>query len=905
MAVVSADEFIDGLTRSGLMSAEEVHAFQVSLPPTAGAASVKMLAAELVRRGRLTKYQAGRIATGRSLGLVLGKYVIQDKIGEGGMGEVFVAEHRRMKRPVVVKVLPESHVHSEDSIRRFQREVEAAAQLQHPNIVTAFDADEERGIHFLVMEYVDGVALGDLVSEKGALAVDLAVYCMLQASHGLDYAHSKGIIHRDIKPNNLLLDKDGVVKILDMGLARFDDGSVTAEHEEELTKQNQIIGTVEYMSPEQVDNSSLVDPRSDIYSLGCTFFRLLTGRPPYQGDTPVKTLLAHRTEPVPSARAMRPEVSSDVEKILQRMLAKLPANRYQTMIELSADLKVCLEALEGETPLTAPASAPVIKSTEPDTKAFEPPGTVKMNRRSESKTTSARRSEATAVTPKQSEPAVGIDLGTTYSAVAYLDDARRPLVISNAEGDKTTPSVVLLDDGDVIVGKEAGKAMATDMDSIAECAKRDLGHRFFRKAIDGEQLPPEVIEAWILNKLRADAQNVIGPFTKAVITVPAYFDEVRRKATQQAGMIAGIDVLDIINEPTAAALTFGFQHGRLSLDDDDADAKRVLVYDLGGGTFDVTIMEIGAGEFVTLATDGDVQLGGRDWDQRLVDYVAEQFIRAHGFDPREDPNTLGRLLRECEDAKRTLSARSKSSVACDYHGRAERFEITRQRFEEITLDLLERTSFTTRQTLRSTGLEWDDIDHVLMVGGSTRMPGVAAMLQQLSGKPPEATLSPDEAIAQGAAIHAGFVLDRLDGRRPRVRVRNVNSHSLGIAGTDPKTKRKQTAVLIPRNTPLPAKAKRVFKTLKDGQRTIVAGIVEGESRDPAECMEIGKCTVRNLPEDLPAGTPVEIRFQYQENGLLRIRVNVGGVKDKVTYEITRAHNLTESELEQWQQRVTK
>ena len=184
------------------------------------------------------------------------------------------------------------------------------------------------------------------------------------------------------------------------------------------------------------------------------------------------------------------------------------------------------------------------------------------------------------------------------------------------------------------------------------------------------------------------------------------------------------------------------------------------------------------------------------------------------------------------------------------------------------------------------------------------MAAVGAMLERLAGKPAESTLSPDEAVAQGAAIHAGFILDRLDGRQPRVRVRNVNSHSLGIAGTDPKTKRKATAVLIPRNTPIPAKAKRVFKTMKDGQRSVVAGIVEGESRDPAECMEIGKCTVRNLPNDLPAGTPVEVRFQYQENGLLRIGVNVAGVQDKVTYEITRQNNLSSEEQNEWRVRVT-
>ncbi|MBP88420.1 MAG: hypothetical protein CMJ64_17185 [Planctomycetaceae bacterium] len=905
MAVVSADEFIEGLTRSGLMTAEEVHVFQVTLLPTTDPPSVKLLAAELVRRGRLTKYQAGRIASGRAAGLVLGKYVIQEKIGEGGMGEVFVAEHRRMKRPVVVKVLPQSHTHSENSIRRFQREVEAAAQLHHPNIVTAFDAGEEHGIHFLVMEYIDGQALGELVTAQGALAIDLAVSCVLQAAHGLDYAHSKAIIHRDIKPNNLLLDKAGVLKILDMGLARFDDGRGTVSiGDGELTQQNQIIGTVEYMSPEQVDNSSLADPRSDVYSLGCTFFRLLTEKPPYQGETLVKTILAHRTEAVPSARACRPDVPEDVDRVVRRMLAKLPDERYQTMAELIVELEPLLESSGGVQHSVPSAALTPSRSKEPDTKTLDLPATTKITRPSDTEKAAASNDNATMDRPTRSAPAVGIDLGTTYSAVAYLDDAGRPLVLSNTEGDKTTPSVVLLDDGNVIVGKEAAKAMATDMDSIAECAKRELGLKLFQKTIGGEQYPPEVIQAWILNKLRLDAQNTLGPFAKAVITVPAYFDEVRRKATQQAGYIAGIEVLDIINEPTAAALAFGFQEDRLSLDEADTDVKRVLVYDLGGGTFDVTIMEIGAGEFVTLATDGDVQLGGRDWDQRLVDYIAEQFIRKHGLDPREEPNTLGRLLRECEDAKRTLSARNKSSVACDYQGRAERFEVTREKFEEITLDLLERTAFTTRLTLQSTGLEWEDIDHVLLVGGSTRMPAVAGMLERTSGKPAETSLSPDEAVAQGAAIHAGFVLDRLDGRLPRVRVRNVNSHSLGIAGTDPKTKRKQAAVLIPRNTPLPAKAKRVFRTLKDGQRSIVASIVEGESRDPAECMPIGKCTVRNLPKDLPAGTPVEVRFQYEENGLLRIGVHVSGVRDKVTHEITRENNLSKEQLAEWRQRVT-
>ncbi|MDA1053138.1 MAG: Hsp70 family protein [Planctomycetota bacterium] len=898
--MVSIDEFLAGLTHSGLMTDEEVHAFQVSLPQSKSPPSVKGLATELVRRGRLTKYQAGRIATGRAAGLVLGKYVIQDKIGEGGMGEVFVAEHRRMKRPVVVKVLPESATKSADSILCFEREVEAAAQLSHPNIVTAFDADEEHGVHFLVMEYVDGEPLGELTARQGPLAIDLALSCALQAALGLEYAHATGIIHRDIKPNNLLIDKTGAVKILDMGLARFDDdrGQV-ANSDDGPTKQNQIIGTVEYMSPEQGDNSASVDRRSDIYSLGCTLYRLLAGRPPYQGETLVQTLVAHRIEPIPSIREARPDAPEWLEGVLRRMLAKKPDDRYQSMTELIRDLEPHLETLgvvvgKSQTPLAPTAS----KETE--TSRIGVPPTKRLDRPSDGSSVA----ETAATPPRRSAPAVGIDLGTTFSAIAYLDDAGRPQVLSNQEGDKTTPSVVLIEDGTVVVGKEAVKAMATDMHNIAECAKRDLGTPFFHQVIGGTEYPPEVIQAWVLKKVRSDAQRQIGEFTKAVITVPAYFDEVRRKATQDAGYVAGIEVIDIINEPTAAALAFGFQQGRLYRGATIDKPKRVLVYDLGGGTFDVTIMEIGAGEFVMLATDGDVQLGGRDWDQRLIDYVAEQFIRKHGLDPREDPNTLGRLLRECEDAKRTLSTRHKASVACDFQGRAERFEVTRKLFEQITQDLLERTAFTTRHTLQSAGLTWDDIEHVLTVGGSTRMPAVVGMLTSLAGKVPDDSLSPDEAVAQGAAIHAGFVLDRLAGRRPQARVRNVNSHSLGIVGTDPKTKRKQVAVLIPRNTPLPAKAKRVFTTMKAGQRSVVANIVEGESRDPTACMPIGKCSVRNLPKDLPAGTPIEVRFQYEENGRLRIAVNVAGVDNQATHEISRENNLTQKDLNAWRERVS-
>ncbi|MFP6676202.1 MAG: Hsp70 family protein [Pirellulaceae bacterium] len=501
-----------------------------------------------------------------------------------------------------------------------------------------------------------------------------------------------------------------------------------------------------------------------------------------------------------------------------------------------------------------------------------------------------------------SEPIVGIDLGTTYSVLARLDDSGRPVSIPNIEGEMVTPSVLFFEDNDVIVGKEAVKAMGTEYLNVAECAKRDLGQREFHKEINGQHYPPEVLQAWILRKLRNDSMRQLGEYRKVVITVPAYFDEVRRKATQDAGYIAGFEVMDIINEPTAAAVAYGFGEGYLT-GKESAERKKIIVYDLGGGTFDVTVMEVGGRDFVTLATDGDMQLGGRDWDQRMVDYCAEEYIRKYGLDPREDPNVEGRLWRECEDAKRTLSARSKASVAFEFGGNAIRVEVMRDEFHAMTRDLLDRTAFTTRQTLQAAGLDWGDIDRILLVGGSSRMPAVSEMLKELSGMEPDRSISPDEAVAHGAALHAGLLMDLNQGKAPAFTIRNVNSHSLGVVGVDPKTKRPRTAILIPRNTPIPAQARRIFKTQKKAQQSILIQIVEGESSSPEDCTEIGKCSVRDLPADLAAQTPVKILFQYSENGRLTVDVRVQGADRQLRHKIVRDNSLSQKELDRWRSQL--
>lgn len=495
--------------------------------------------------------------------------------------------------------------------------------------------------------------------------------------------------------------------------------------------------------------------------------------------------------------------------------------------------------------------------------------------------------------------AIGIDLGTTYSAIARLDEHGRPVTIVNEEGDLTTPSVVLVDGADVIVGKEAVKALPNEAQHIAECFKRDMGQRVYRKQLDGHSYPPEALSACVLRKLVLDARSQVGEVKQVVITVPAYFDEVRRKATQDAGYLAGLDVLDIINEPTAAALCHGLQQGYLNPQGVATRPQKIVVYDLGGGTFDVTLMEIAGTDFRALATDGDAELGGRDWDQRLMDYVAEQFVRQHGIEPRQDAGAAGRLWRECEEAKRTLTARHKAIVPLEYQGRSVRVDVTREKFVELTQDLLDRTRFTTRQVLQDARLDWGAIDRVLLVGGASRMPMIREMLRQLSGQEPELASSPDEAVAQGAALHAGLLLSRSQGRPPRFSIRNVNSHSLGVVGTDPKTSRKRAAIIVPRNTPLPATAQRVFRTQQTGQPSILVPIVEGESPSAETCTAIGECIIDHLPPQLPAQTPVLVRFQYAANGRLTIVVKVGENGQEITQDITRVNGLPPEHLEAW------
>ncbi len=499
--------------------------------------------------------------------------------------------------------------------------------------------------------------------------------------------------------------------------------------------------------------------------------------------------------------------------------------------------------------------------------------------------------------------AVGIDLGTTRSVVAHLDNTGRPCTVQNLEGDATTPSVVFFDRKSVVVGKEALKAAEYEPDRVVQFAKRDLGKVGYRIPVAGMQLPPEVIQALILQKLKNDAIHRLGPLDQCVVTVPAYFNEPRRKATQDAGRLAGLNVVDIINEPTAAALAYGIQRGFVSPEGKTQSLETVLVYDLGGGTFDVTLMEIVGNDYSAIATAGDVYLGGIDWDHRIADYVAEQFLIQFGTDPRKDPSQRQRLLTEAEDAKRSLSQRDEVVIRFSMDGNRVQVPLDRAHFETLCGDLIDRTLMTTRKALKEANRTWKDVSRLLVVGGSSRMPMVQEMLESESNLKVDRSLSADESVAHGAAIYAGILLTTEQKLTAAISVHNVNSHDLGLLGLDKDSGGQRRSMMIPRNSRLPVRKGKRFSTSRQNQSSVSVKVVEGGDDEGRHATLIGNCVVRDLPPDLPAATPVDVFFNYGDDGRLQVTAALPTVGTKAQMTIERESGLSAEDLTYWAGRI--
>jgi len=788
----------------------------------------------------------------------IGDYRIERLIGAGGMGRVYLALHGRMERTVALKTLSASRMGDEKSIERFYSEIRAAARLLHPNIVTAFDAGEVDGIHYLAMEYVEGRTLSAIVAERGPLSVVEAVDVLRQTAQGLLYAHRAAIVHRDIKPGNLMQAAGNVVKLLDLGLA-----TMAADSRGKL-ESGRLIGTVEYMAPEQLDAADRADARADIYALGATFYFLLTGRTPYEGEL-LEQVRGHREGLVPDLCAVRQDVDVRLDHVLRRMMAKRPQDRYASLSELLEDLDHWRSSegswLAGYGSETAHAETPTNGGD----------------------TTSTASSDV-----------IGIDLGMFYGCAAKANPTGE-LVALNAGGHgKPLLRLALASDKDqLVIGDRALDYRTRHPERVTHCLPLYIGQAIVQRRVAEECCPPEVLLALMLRRLSANAWTDKAPPRAAAITVPSCYDQIHRRSILQASQVAGMHEVRLIDRSIAAAQA-------VLMDRFTKDPRAItevprnqLVVCITGNTTEVVLLRRVGGRLQQLAIAGTWHTGMLSWQQKLVDLASEQCVRKYGFDPRRSLSDASELQVACERALNQLLLHASAPVQFVAGHKERELEVSRDALFAVGREWLDEFRAMLEHVRHDEPIGEEPIHECITVGLMAKMPPVRKILRQAVGADAQFLSLERTDLARGAAV---AVAGELPGRSGiPLPPQFCTPHDLGVVVNGTKGTKKRVLPIVPKGTVLPARTNRKLTSGLEGKQPSTLNVVESIGWNATNWRSLGS---HRLPRPQTA-MPVEIGFEVDSNGLLSIRVRDPGTGHTDRLPPLPSPTLSRTDIAQW------
>ncbi|MGB7345401.1 MAG: protein kinase [Pirellulaceae bacterium] len=840
----------------------------------------------------------------------LGDYEIKEQIGKGGMGRVYLAEHIRMQRIVAVKILPSDRMKDQSAIDRFYDETRAASRLMHPNIVAAFDAGESEGIHYLVMEHVDGMTLTQVVSRSGPLSIGEAASVISQASLGLLHAHRAGIVHRDVKPGNLMRATDGTIKILDLGLAQVSsplwttslgEGGKVSESgiqrtlaEESKSRKGKLMGTLAYMAPEQLESPDEADPRSDIYSLGAVLHFLLLGRPPYTGEY-LDQVYGHRHGEIPDLMQLRDDCDLNFANIFRRMMAKTPGQRYASLDEVIDDLSGYCDASDA------------------------PPWLTEFSHRPAGADATTHIGGSTSGTTSE---VMAIDLGMFYSAAAVATPTGKftSLAAGGNDGEKPIPLLrmaVASDEGRLLFGNEAMAIRVSKPSGVVHCLPMYLGKEVVDREICEERCPPEVLLAMLIKQVVANAWRKKAPPDAVAVTVPCSYDQLHRRSILQAAQMAGLASVRLVDRSVAAVQALlrsddGMTDIDESLNDDSADSESLshdheLILFLGvtGQAAEVAVIKRDSLRLQQLSTAGHWHTGTLAWLHRLVDLVSELFLTRHKVDLRKSRKTAAALQIACERAMNSLLLLPMAKITIDINDDPTSVSIFRSQWIERSADLVEGLKKNVADACEAANVSIDQIATCVTAGPLMR---IAEIRNQLIGKTggdtddglPSSqmkvvTLDRTDVAMGAAACLAGELPGRGAIAMPPM---CVTSQSIGIVVEDNRGRRRILPI-IPRGTALPTRTNRRLTVGKE-RDSMTLSLVESSGIHHQDWQSLGRYTF-----EIEAGHTNRLKrtrmigFELNVNGMLLCRAQTPGTPGSTKLSVLPQPMLDEQAVAHW------